>query len=217
LDILIKKKYDIINNIMAFNFEFSENTLSGIVPSVWYGELSEALLSHGMVSKLEVAAFISQVSIESGYFSRLSEDLNYSASGLLSVFPTHFNSEQASNYAHKPELIANRVYANRYGNGSEASGDGYKYSGKGLIQVTFRDNYESYSQWAYKNQSVVDNPELLTQAKDALLSAIWFWTSHKLGVLAAKADMVSITKVINGGTNDLQSRVDLYNKIISLL
>lgn len=202
---------------MAFDFEFSENTLSGIVPSVWYKELNDALLSHGMVSKLEVAAFLSQVSIESGYFSRLSEDLNYSASGLLSVFPTHFNSETAQSYAHKPELIANRVYANRYGNGDEVSGDGYKYSGKGLIQVTFKGNYEAYSQWAYKNQNIVDNPKLLTQTHDALLSAIWFWTSHNLGVLAGKSDMVSITKIINGGTNDLQSRISLYHKIISLL
>lgn len=202
---------------MEFDFEFSENTLSGIIPSVWYVEVSKTLSSYGMVSKLEVAAFISQVAIESGYFSRLSEDLNYSVNGLLSVFPTHFNSESASNYAHKPELIANRVYANRYGNGDETSGDGYKYSGKGLIQVTFKSNYESYSQWAYKNQSIVDNPGLLTQTHDALLSAIWFWTSHKLGILAEKSDMVSITKIINGGTNDLQSRLSLYDKIISLL
>jgi putative chitinase len=185
--------------------------------SVWFNELSVSLTKYEIVSKLEVSAFIAQTAIESGYYSHLKEDLNYSESGLLTVFPTHFNQTEVETYAHNPEMIANRVYASRYGNGDESSGDGYRFCGKGLIQVTFKSNYESYSQWAYGNKNILNNPELLTQPHDAIMSAIWFWKTRGLSDLAQKSDMVSITKKINGGVNDLSQRLGLYKKVISIL
>lgn len=153
---------------------------------------------------LRAAHFLAQIAHESGELAYTEENLNYRASALLSVFPKYFNSSTAPLYAGKPQKIANRVYANRLGNGSEASGDGWKYRGRGFIQLTGKSNYEKYK--AFCGYDVVKNPDLLSGQPGCIRSACWFWHTHKLNASADHNDLKAITKAINGGTNGLSSR-----------
>lgn len=154
---------------------------------------------------LRKAHFLAQVAHESGGLQFTQENLNYSAQGLRSVFGKYFPTiEIANSYARKPEKIANRVYANRMGNGSEASGDGWKYRGRGLIQLTGKENYQKFSQ--ENGVDCVKNPDLLLQPEMALTSACWFWKKRNLNEFADKDDIIMITKRINGGTNGLNDR-----------
>jgi len=157
------------------------------------------------------AAFIGQLCVESAHFSRVTENLNYSAPGLLATFPHHFtNVIQANNYAHQPEKIANRVYANRMGNGNEASGDGWKYRGRGLIQLTGKDNYAAFSH--------ATDPDYIATTSGAVNSAVWFYTvKHNLNPFADTCDIEAITKVINGGTTALADRIKFYNNALKIL
>jgi len=153
---------------------------------------------------LRMAHFLAQLAHESTGFTVLQENLNYSASGLLNIFGKYFNSTTASQFARKPQAIANKVYANRLGNGSESSGDGWRYRGRGFIQLTGKGNYQ-----AYKNASgydVVSNPDLLLNKDIALDCACWFWNMKNISPLADKDDVLAVTKKINGGTNGLADR-----------
>jgi len=160
---------------------------------------------HGITTPIQKAHFFGQLAHESVWFRHTSENLNYSSNALRKIFKKYFPTEELTKqYARQPEKIANRVYANRMGNGDEASGDGWKYKGKGLIQLTGKENYEYYS----KDRGVdfVNNPDWVAQPKWAVDSAVWYWNKHNLNKYANQDDVKMITRKINGGTNGLQDR-----------
>lgn len=162
------------------------------------------------------AGFIAQCAHESGNFCHAAENLNYKAAGLMHVFPKYFPDElHASMYEHQPEKIANRIYANRMGNGDEASGDGYKYRGRGFIQLTGKDNYTKCGHAIDKDLTM--DPDYLTTPEGALKSALWFWNAHNLSLLADTDDVLHMTKKINGGTIGLEERTALYHKAKEVL
>jgi putative chitinase len=165
--------------------------------------------SYYINTPLRIAHFMAQIEHESG-LKPVSENLNYSKEGLLKTFSKYFNSDNADFYARKPELIANKVYCNRMGNGDYASGDGWKYRGRGFIQITGKDNYLMLS----KDTRIdyLNNPDLLLNESDSLISALWYWNKHKLNLLADKNDIKAITKSINGGFNGLPHRISLFKK-----
>lgn len=157
----------------------------------------------GITTRLRMAHFLAQVAHESGEFQRLSENLNYSAERLLAVFPKYFNKGNAGAYARNPQRIGNRVYANRMGNGNEASGDGYRYRGRGLMQLTGANMYDLYS--AYCKVNLLEKPELLEKPYGAMRSAMWYFSTYaSLLDEADRDDIVAIRKRINGGTNGLE-------------
>lgn len=172
--------------------------------------LSDAMGQHGIDTLLRIAHFLAQVVHESACMTAVCENLNYSADGLLKVFPTHFKStDDAQRYAHQPEKIANRVYAGRMGNGTEASGDGYRYRGRGLLQLTGKTNYRDFSRWSGLD-CVADPDQLLGPC--CAPSAVFFWDSHQLNGLADADDLAGITRRINGGLNGIAARRALLEK-----
>jgi putative chitinase len=158
------------------------------------------------------AMFLAQVAHESAGFTRLAEDLDYSAPRLQAVFPHLFpDAATAQRYARKPREIANRVYGGRLGNGPEDSGDGWMFRGGGLIQLTGRANYAEYSHAAYGNaDTVLRNPDLLREPLDATRSAGWFWHSRGCNALADKDQFTVVTHVINGGLTGFAERSALW-------
>jgi putative chitinase len=167
---------------------------------------------------LRLAQFLAQCAHESGGFKHTVENLNYSAKGLRAVFSKYFTTEQAERYARKPELIAARVYADRIGNGNEMSGDGWRYRGRGYIQLTGRNNYLTFNHIV--DDDVMESPDLVS-AKYPLLSAAWYWNSRSLNKLAdngAEIETVkAITKKVNGGYHGLDSRVDYFKNYLGEL
>jgi putative chitinase len=169
------------------------------------------------LTDVQLAHFLGQLSHESLDFKVLSENLNYSANGLLKTFPKYFNLERAQKYARKPEQIANLVYANRMGNGDEKSGDGWRFRGRGYIQLTGKDNYEAFSKFI--GEDCVKNPDLVAQ-KYPLESAIWFFKQNNIFSLAkdlSDYSILKVTKKINGGSNgfaDRKSKTLKYYDII---
>jgi putative chitinase len=158
-------------------------------------------------SKNRRAMFWAQLAHESG-LKPINENLNYSAAGLLKIFPKYFNPVTALQYARKPEMIANKVYANRMGNGPELSGDGWKYRGRGFIQNTGKYQYKKL-QYAL-NVPLLDYPELLLDEPTAMVAAIYFWTQNDLNRHADNDDIKTNTKRINGGLNGIQDRIIKY-------
>lgn len=174
------------------------------------------LTQYQINTPLRKAHFLAQITHESGCFKFTVENLNYSAKALYAVFRKYFpNMEMANNYARKPEQIANKVYADRMGNGNEASGDGWKYRGRGLIQLTGKDNYSKFANATGIN--TINNPKSLSEPQWALASACWFWTQRNLNRYADQNDLVMITKRINGGTNGLSSRQHFLEEYKRLL
>jgi len=166
--------------------------------------LNDDLSKYQVNSYLRISHYLAQVIHESGSFTFKKENLNYSADSLVKVFPGYFTADLASQYAHNPEKIANRIYSNRMGNGNEASGDGYKYFGRGFIQITGKWMYQQITNSL--KIDFINHPELLENYDNAVLSSLWFWDSHKLNDLADKDDILTITKKINGGVNGLSDR-----------
>ena len=162
-----------------------------------------------------IAGFLAQIGHESGGFRFTTENLNYRADALTRVWPSRFPPGIAESYAMQPEKIANRAYADRMGNGDEASGDGWKYRGRGLIQLTGADNYAAFSLDA-DNEALV-NPDSVAEPELAALSAGWFWKKNGLNALADAKDIVGMTRRINGGTNGLDDRQMRYSRLISVL
>jgi len=161
------------------------------------------------------AAFLSQCAHESANFSRVVENLNYSSDALRSVWPRQFPTKEIANsYHRKPELIANRAYANRMGNGPESSGDGWKYRGRGFIQITGKYNYRLCGD--FLQMDLLSCPELLQEDPAAVLSAGWFWSINNLNILADQEDILSITRRINGGTHGLDDRKTKYSNAIKI-
>ena len=179
--------------------------------------LNKILPEYKINTKLRLCHFLAQILHESGNLKYKSENLNYSAKALRSVFPKYFKTDEIANqYARKPEKIANRVYANRMGNGDEASGDGWLRRGRGLIQLTGTDNYKACTKAL--NVDLMKNPDLIiSNAEICIKTACWFWNSKKLNELADKDDIKSITKRINGGYNGLDDRNSILKKAKSVL
>lgn len=170
-----------------------------------------------------VAMFLAQTIFESAYLKSTEENLNYSADGLLKVFPKYFKSRtEAEAYARNPQRIANRVYANRMGNGDESSGDGWKYRGRGYIMLTGKQNFKAFNEYNLCTADVVADPDILakvipTGKKDdrwylGMVAAMWFWEKNKLNDIADTEDVAKVTKIINGGSNGLSNRQLLYRR-----
>jgi len=167
-------------------------------------------------NKNRIAAFIAQLAHESGGFITTRENLNYSAKGLMTTFKKYFPTEElAKQYERKPEKIANRVYANRMSNGDENSGDGWKYRGRGLIQLTGKDNYSKFARSIDK--TIDETIAYLETPNGAVASAGWFWDVNKLNIYCDKNDFVGLTKRINGGTIGLSDRQHHYDLVLQLL
>ena len=181
-------------------------------------DLELTLPKYGIAdSKMRLAHFFSQVLHESGCMRFDMENLNYSAKALRSVFGRKYfkTKRQAESYARQPEKIANRVYANRMGNGSESSGDGWKYRGRGLIQLTGKNNYRAFAKWI-DDDRIMEDPDLVAN-EYAVHSAVFYWDKNNLNKVADKDDVVRMTKAINGGQNGLAHRTELLTKAKGLL
>jgi putative chitinase len=178
----------------------------------WHNALQQLLPDYGINTPQRIAAFIAQCAHESGGFTALKENLNYKAVTLRKIFPKYFPDEDtAQHYANLPnkqQAIANKVYANRMGNGDEASGDGYRYCGRGLIQLTGKDNYTWFA--ASLDIPVEEASQYLETFEGAAQSACWFWETNNLNQWADKDDILTLTKRINGGTIGLEDRKKHY-------
>ena len=205
---------------MSFTFDFTKEQLKEMLPKnpyidQWYHALSEILPEYEINTPQRVAAFLAQCAHESGGFVFLKENLNYRAASLRKVFPKYFPDDNiAAAYAGKPEMIANRVYANRMGNGDEASGDGWRYCGRGLIQLTGKNNYTFFA--ASIDIPIEEASEYLQTFEGAVQSACFFWEQNKLNQWADTGDILTLTKRINGGTIGLEDRIKHYNHALHI-
>jgi putative chitinase len=193
--------------------------LKGHVPQIVIDSIPEVASKFGINTPLRVAHFLAQCGHESGGFRVTSENLNYSAKGLAGIFKKYFPTEAAATpYARQPQKIANKVYANRMANGSEASGDGYKFRGRGYIQLTGRDNYTQFGKAI--GVDIPSNPDSVATTY-ALASAAWFWSKNGLNKLAdagaSDSAVTSITKRVNGGTIGLADRIKHFKEYYHLL
>jgi putative chitinase len=193
--------------------QITKEQLSQLIPKnpyldQWYDALSVLLPDYEINTPNRIAAFIAQCAHESASFTALHENLNYRSETLSKVWPKKFPASIAEQYAHKPEAIANRAYASRMGNGDEASGDGWRYCGRGLIQLTGKDNYTAFA------DSIGITPEEVSDYvqtfEGAAQSACWFWESNNLNQYADSGDIETMTKRINGGTLGLEDRKKHY-------
>ena len=183
----------------------------------WTTALVEVLPTYEINTPERIASFLAQCGHESAGFTVLQENLNYSAEGLNKIFHKYFPTlESAQPYARKPEMIANRVYANRMGNGDEQSGEGYRYRGRGPIQLTGKDNYAACSDFLFQDDTLLNDPDMLLDPEYALHSACWFWWKNDLNTFADSADLVTMTKRINGGTIGLDDRIKHYNEAMEI-
>lgn len=208
---------------MAFTFNFTQDQLQAIIPQNthvehWYESLCQILPDYEIDTPQRVAAFLAQCAHESGGFTAIQENLNYRAVTLRKVFPKYFPTDAlADEYANKPnkqEAIANRVYANRMGNGPEESGDGYRYCGRGLIQLTGKQNY---SKFAESIETPVEQvTEFLQTFEGCVQSAAWFWEANNLNQYADSGDILTMTKRINGGTIGLEDRTKHYHHALEV-
>ena len=193
--------------------------LKGHVPDTVIAQIPSIQEKFGIKSALRLAHFLAQAGHESGGFRVTNENLNYSAKGLQGIFKKYFPSEGiALEYAKKPQKIANRVYSGRMGNGNEATGDGYKFRGRGYIQLTGRDNYTAFGKSI--DVAIEENPDIVSTTH-ALTSAAWFWSKNKLNEIAdtgATDEVVTkITKRVNGGTIGLADRIKHFKEFHTLL
>ena len=170
----------------------------------------KAAASYFKLNKNRAAHFFAQCAHESGNFKAFSENLNYGAKGLRTTFGKYFQTEGiAKNYERQPQRIANRAYANRMGNGDEASGDGFAYKGRGPLQLTGKNNYRAFGKYIGREQEVLDNPDLVA-TELGFESALWFFDANKLWSICDQgindATILALTKRINGGTHGLEDR-----------
>ena len=182
------------------------------------GTLKAAMAFYKM-SPVRAAHFFAQTAHESGNFKAFSENLNYSADGLQKIFGKYFDAASAAKAARNPEKIANRVYANRMGNGNEASGDGWKYRGRGALQLTGKDNYKAFADYL-KKPEIMDNPDLVA-TEYSFESAIFFFEKNKLWAICDQgvgdAAITALTKRINGGTHGLDDRKEKTKKFAAMV
>ena len=183
----------------------------------WHKAMVKILPKYKIDTGERVAAFIAQCAHESADFSALEENLNYSEAALKAVFGKYFRDRSAAGYARKPENIANLVYANRMGNGSTKSGEGWKFRGRGVIQLTGKDNYLRFGEAVGLGDDEDAIIRYLTTFEGALESACWFWDTNNLNDYADKGDLKGMTKRINGGYNGLEDREKHYKHALEVL
>jgi putative chitinase len=190
--------------------------LKGHIPDSVIAQIPDTAAKFGIDTPIKLAHFLAQCGHESGGFRVTSENLNYSAQGLKNIFPKYFRTVIAENYARNPQKIANLVYGNRMGNGPESSGDGFKYRGRGYIQLTGKDNYTAFGKAI--GEDIASNPDLV-QSKYPLLSAAWFFYRNclKKCVDASDATVTAVTKCVNGGTIGLPDRLKHFKEYYNLL
>lgn len=203
------------------NFILTESQLAELIPgnpyvSYWHNAMERCLPDYDINTPQRVAAFVAQCAHESGGFKFLKENLNYRAESLVKVWPRYFpDMATAKRYEKKQEMIANRAYAGRMGNGPEDSGDGWRFCGRGLIQLTGRNNYQAFADSI--ETDINDIPEYLQTFEGAVQSACWFWETNNLNKWADTGDIVTLTKKINGGTLGLADRQKHYNHALHVL
>jgi putative chitinase len=199
--------------------KFNLDRLHGHIPDLILEQIPETAAKFNINSNLRLAHFLAQCAHESGGFKLVNENLNYSADGLKKTFSKYFPDNLQEKYARNPEMIGARVYANRNGNGDEASGEGFKYRGRGYIQLTGKDNYRDFS--GFVNEDCVSNPDLV--AKKYPLASAGFFFNNKRGLLDAcdmgdsDAAIREVTHKVNGGYNGLDDRVQYFRKFYTLL
>lgn len=179
-------------------------------PVCYTPALAASMDEFEIATPARAAAFLAQLAHESAELRRLCENLNYSAEVLRKTWPRRFTPEQANEFAYRPERIANHVYANRMGNGDESSGDGWKYRGRGPIQITGREGYRNTSRALYGDDRLVDNPEPLASIVVGARAAAWWWKTHGLNTLADTGKFDAITKAINGGMTGQKERLEYW-------
>lgn len=205
-----------------FKFNFTAQHVRDFLKSnseadAWYAAMVKVLPEWDIVTVERVAGFMSQCAHESGNFKVLSENLNYSAEQLNKVFSKYFvkAGRDANLYARQPEKIANVVYASRMGNGDTASGEGWKFRGRGLIQLTGKENYSNFAK--NRNMSLDEVVSYLQTKEGALESACWFWNSRNINKSADSRDIVTMTRLINGGENGLDDRKEKWERALKIL
>lgn len=184
----------------------------------WYNPLVNFMPEYEINSPKRIAAFLAQCAHESGEFTIIAENLNYKPEALVKIFGKYFDLSTAQKYCalpNKQEAIANRIYANRMGNGNEQSGDGWRYRGRGLIQLTGKSNYSQYAKSLEIN--LEDAVKQLGTVEGCVQSACWFWKTNKLNQWADKGDIITLTKRINGGTIGLEDRIKHYKHALEIL
>jgi len=192
--------------------------LKGHIPDSVIAQIPDTAKKFGITTNLRLAHFLSQCGHESGGFKAVTENLNYSADGLVKIFGKYFNSTTAAGYARNPEKIASKVYASRMGNGNEASKEGFKFRGRGYIQLTGKENYTKFG--TFIGEDIASNPDLVA-TKYPLASAAFFFNSNGLWAIcdkgADKATVTAVTKRVNGGTIGLDDRIKHFNEYYNLL
>lgn len=184
----------------------------------WHEALAQLLPEYEINTPQRLAAFMAQCAHESGGFTAIKENLNYRPTSLVALFKKYFDLPTATHYCslpNKQEAIANRIYANRMGNGPEESGDGFRYCGRGLIQLTGKSNYQAFADSLQITPE--EASEYLATFEGAAQSACWFWEANNLNQWADKGDIVTLTKRINGGTIGLEDRIKHYNHALHVL
>ena len=199
--------------------EFKLSALKGLVPDAVIAQIPDTAAKFGITTSLRLAHFLAQCGHESGGFKAVQENLNYSAKGLTGTFGKYFvNEAAAAPYERQPEKIANRVYSSRMGNGAEASGDGWKFRGRGYIQLTGKENYTRFDKTV--SEDILANPDLVA-TKYPLASAAFFFQSNNLWAVCDKgadtATVTAVTKRVNGGTLGLDDRLKHFNEYYALL
>jgi putative chitinase len=197
---------------------FKLAALKGHIPDAVIAQIPETAAKFNITNSLRLAHFLAQCGHESGGFKAISENLNYSADGLKRIFGKYFPGDLAASYARQPEKIASRVYGARMGNGDESTGEGYKYRGRGYIQLTGKSNYTGFAKFI--GEDTVANPDLVAN-KYPLASAAFFFDSNKLWSICDKgadeATVTAVTKRVNGGTIGLPDRIKHFNEYYNLL
>ena len=194
------------------------NKLKGHVPDSVLAQIPAVMEKFGINTPLRLAHFLAQCSHESGHWKAVSENLNYSADGLKKIFPKYFPGTINESYARNPEKIASRVYASRMGNGDEASKEGWKFRGRGYIQLTGKANYQAFDKIV--EEDLMANPDLVA-TKSPLLSAAWFFRKNGINAIADRgaddAAVTAVSKRVNGGTIGLADRIKNFKTIYALL
>ena len=197
---------------------FKLENLRGHVPDAVIAQIPDTAAKFNITTPLRLAHFLSQCGHESGGFKAVSENLNYSADGLKKIFPKYFPGNLNESYARQPEKIANRVYSSRMGNGNEVSGEGFKFRGRGYIQLTGKSNYEAFDKTV--GDDILANPDLVS-TKYPLASAAFFFNNNGLWSIcdrgADEATVTAVTKRVNGGTIGLPDRLNHFKEYYSLL
>jgi putative chitinase len=197
---------------------FKLDALRGHIPDAVIAQIPDTAAKFGITNVLRLAHFLAQCGHESGNFKAVSENLNYSSDGLKKIFPKYFPGALNESYARNPQKIANRVYSSRMGNGDEASGEGFKFRGRGYIQLTGKSNYSAFDKFV--DDDILANPDLVA-TKYPLMSAAFFFNNNKLWTIcdqgATDVAVTAVTKRVNGGTIGLQDRIKHFKEFYSLL